>query len=214
MRCVIVGAAAIANYEKIKTYLKADDFFVFCDGGLSHAAALRVTPNLIVGDFDSHPCPDPATSAEIIKLPREKDDTDSFFAVKEAVRRGFKDLLLLGVIRQRFDHSMVNISILLYLKKLGLSALLLDDYSEMEVIGGDLEDRDNRSAAIPDSFSYFSLLCIAGDVSNVTIRNAKFPLEKGSIKSDYQYATSNEVIPGKTAQVSVENGYILLIKVF
>ena len=84
----------------------------------------------------------------------------------------------------------------------------------MEVIGGDLEDRDNRPAAIPDSFSYFSLLCIAGDVSNVTIRNAKFPLEKGSIKSDYQYATSNEVIPGKTAQVSVENGYILLIKVF
>ena len=63
-------------------------------------------------------------SAEIIQLPCEKNDTDVFFAVKEALRRGFTDFVLVGVIGQRFDHSLVNISVLLYLQKNGASGVV------------------------------------------------------------------------------------------
>ncbi len=205
VRCVIIGAAEISNYSRIKSYLRPDDFIIACDGGLDHAEKLGIQPNLIIGDFDSHERPQ--TSIEIIQLPCEKDDTDSFYACKEAIRRGFKDFLLLGVIGQRFDHSLVNISLLLYLQKEGKKALLLDDYSEMQIVGTD-------PVQIPDSFSYFSLLCVAGDVSGVTIKNAKYPLEGASIQTSYQYACSNEVLPGQTALVSVEKGLLLLIKIF
>ena len=204
-RCVIIGAATILNYDRVKSYLRPDDFFIFCDGGLNHAEKLGVKPDLIVGDFDSHIRP--RTSTEIIQLPREKDDTDSFFACKEGARRGFSDFLLIGMLGQRFDHSLVNISILLYLKKLGKQGLLVDDYSEMEILSSEV-------LKIPEKFAYFSLLCIAGDVSGVNIKNAKYPLENGIIKSDFQYACSNEVLPSKTAEVSVENGWLLLVKVF
>ena len=81
-RCVIFGAAKIQNYEQIKKNLLPDDFFVFCDGGLAHSKELKIEPDLIVGDFDSFEKPD--TNSETIVLPCEKDDTDSFFAVKEA----------------------------------------------------------------------------------------------------------------------------------
>ena len=67
---------------------------------------------------------------------------------------------------------------------------------------------------IPDSFSYFSLLCVAGDVSGVTIKNAKYPIENAAIQTSYQYACSNEVLPGKTALVNVEKGILLLIKIY
>ena len=205
VRCVIIGAVEISNYSRIKSYLRPDDFYICCDAGLDHAENLGIKPNLIIGDFDSHE--KPQTKIETIQLPCEKDDTDSFYACKEAIRRGFNDFLLLGVIGQRFDHSLVNISLLLYLQKEGKKALLIDDYSEMQLVGTD-------PVQIPDSFSYFSLLCVAGDVSGVTIKNAKYPIENAAIQTSYQYACSNEVLPGKTALVNLEKGILLLIKIY
>ena len=95
-RCVIVGGADINNYEYIKSCLRNDDFIVFCDSGLKHLESLRVNPGLIVGDFDSHD--NPHLGVETIVLPCEKDDTDTVFAVKEAIKRGFDDFLLIGVV--------------------------------------------------------------------------------------------------------------------
>ncbi len=95
-RCVIVGGADINNYEYIKSCLRNGDFIVFCDSGLKHLESLQVNPGLIVGDFDSHD--NPHLGVETIVLPCEKDDTDTVFAVKEAIKRGFDDFLLIGVV--------------------------------------------------------------------------------------------------------------------
>ena len=131
-RCVIVGGADINNYEYIKSCLYNDDFIVFCDSGLKHLEFLQVKPGLIVGDFDSHD--NPHLDIETIVLPCEKDDTDTVFAVKEAIKRGFDDFLLIGVVGARLDHTLGNLSILLYLDSLGKKGKIIDDYSEMEII--------------------------------------------------------------------------------
>ena len=46
------------------------------------------------------------------------------------------------------------------------------------------------------------------------IKNAKYPLGKGTITSDYQYGVSNEVLPGQTAEVTLEKGVLLLVMVW
>ena len=204
-RCVIISNANINNYSRIKQYLKETDFFIFCDGGLKHREKLGVEPNLIVGDFDSHPKPN--LPIETIVLPCEKDDTDTVYAVKEAINRGYSDFLLIGVIGERFDHSLGNISILVMLKSLSMTVKIVDDYSEMELV-------TKNPVYIEKSFSYFSLLNITGKANGINIRNAKYPLENGTINCDYQYGISNEVLPNKTAEVWVEDGSLLLIKVF
>ena len=48
----------------------------------------------------------------------------------------------------------------------------------------------------------------------ITIRGAKYPLEGGEIRSDYQYGISNEVLTGKTAVISLLEGCLLLLKVY
>ena len=204
-RCVIVGGAGIREYQQIRKSLRGDDWFVYCDGGLRHVQELGREPNLIVGDFDSHEQPE--TDTEMIVLPREKDDTDTVYAVKEAVRRGFREFLLIGVIGERFDHTFGNVSLLLYLDALGIPACILDDYSEMRIVS-------RETAEVKDDCSWFSLLNISGTAKGITILNAKYPLEDGEITSEYQYGISNEVLPGKTACVSVREGQLLLVKVF
>jgi len=208
-RCVIVAAGQILDYERAKSFLLPDDLFVFCDDGLRHAEGLGVMPSVIVGDFDS--CDAELLSkwsnrCEIIRLPREKDDTDTLFAVKLAVERGYSDFILLGAMGGRFDHALGNVSILLYLNGLGKKAILVDDYSIMKVVG-------REPLYIEDNCSYFSVLTVAGDVSGVNIKNAKYPLENAKLAADFQLGISNEVLPGKVVKVSVESGRVLVVVV-
>lgn len=203
-RCVIVGGADINNYCFIREKLHADDYVVFCDCGLKHLEPLQVKPDLIVGDFDSHE--NPQLDTETIVLPCEKDDTDTVFAVREAVRRGFDDFLLIGVIGSRLDHTLGNVSILLYLDSLGKKGCIIDDYSEMELVS-------DKSVSICDQYAFFSLLNISGCARGITVVGAKYPLEDSEITCEYQYGISNEVLRGETATVSVKQGKLLLIKI-
>lgn len=203
-RCVVIGGAAIKDHQAVWEYLNPDDFNIFCDSGLFHQEALGIEPHLIVGDFDSHE--NPHLNVETIVLPCEKDDTDTVYAVKEAVKRGFDNFLLLGAAGGRLDHTLGNLSILLSLHAQGKRALLLDDYSEMEVVG-------REPAYIDDSFPFFSLLNISGTARGVSIEDAKYPLRDAEIPCTYQYGVSNEVLPGRWARVSVEEGELLLVRV-
>ena len=203
-RCVIVGGADINNYSFIREKLCADDYVVFCDSGLKHLEQLQARPSLIVGDFDSHE--NPRLDVETIILPCEKDDTDTVFAVKEAIKRGFDEFLLIGVVGARLDHTLGNVSILLYLDSLGKKGCIIDDYSEMEIVS-------EMPVSITDDYSFFSLLNITGCAKGITITGAKYPLADAEISCEYQYGVSNEVLPGETATVSVEQGKLLLLKV-
>ena len=203
-RCVIIGGAEITRYDQVKSYLSTGDYAIYCDSGLRHREALELAPDLIVGDFDSHP--DPRLPVETITLPREKDDTDTVYAVKEALKRGFEDFLLLGVVGGRLDHSLGNVSILLYLDALGKRGLIVDDYSEMEIVS-------RQEAEVGPEFPYFSLLNISGTARGITLENAKYPLKDAEIRCDYQYGVSNEPLPGKTARICLKEGQLLLIRV-
>ncbi len=204
-RCIIVGGADINNYGFIREQICADDFVIFCDSGLKHLEHLQLQPSLIVGDFDSHE--NPHLEVETIVLPCEKDDTDTVYAVKEAISRGFDKFLLIGVVGARLDHTLGNISILLYLDSLGMEGCIIDDYSEMEIVS-------DKPVSISDQYAFFSLLNITGYAKDITITGAKYPLAGAEISSEYQYGVSNEVLPGDKATVSVKDGRVLLIKIY
>ena len=204
-RCVIVSGAPIGDYARIRGYLREGDFYIFCDGGLRHREGLGVKADLVVGDFDSHEKPGDGT--ETIALPREKDDTDTVAAAREAVRRGFDEFLLAGAAGGRMDHTIGNLSLLLWLAGQGKKAVLADDWSDIRAVG-------REKVLIPDSVKYFSLLNIGGTARGIDITGAKYPLQDGEIRSDWQYGISNEVIPGGTAAVSVREGSLLLMRIY
>ncbi len=204
-RCVIVGGADISCPGRVTAFLREGDFVICCDSGLRHTGVLGALPDLIVGDFDSHE--DPHSDIETIRLPVAKDDTDTVYAAKEGMKRGFRDFLLIGVTGERLDHTLVNVYLLTLLADHGCRGLIVDDFSEMELI------EQGETARISCDYPYFSLLAMEGPARGVTIRNAKFPLEDATIGPGYQYATSNEALPGMTAEVNIKEGRLLLIKI-
>lgn len=202
-RCVIVGGADIANYARVRSFLKDDDFIVYCDSGLKHMEALGRKPSLIVADFDSYD--DPHMDVETITLPVAKDDTDTVYAMHEGIRRGYTEFLIIGAIGARLDHTLVNVYILTALENSGCRGMIVDDYSEMELV--------TDKAYVSDVYPFFSLVAMEGAARGVTIKDAKFEIEDAVIGPDYQYATSNEPLPGRTSEITVKDGRLLLIKI-
>ena len=203
MKCVIIGAVPITDGEFMKKYIQAGDFIIACDGGLDNAERLGVTPSLIIGDFDSHKRPE--TDIETIVLPCEKDDTDTVYAIKEALRRGYRDFILLGVTGARLDHTLGNVYALYMLKNAGADATIADEACEMLLV-------DSTPVYVTNEFDYFSLLNIIGNARGITIEGAKYNLKDAEITPDYQYGVSNEVA-GDRAKITVTDGSLLLIKV-
>lgn len=203
-RIVIVGGADIKNPLWIKKQLKADDFVVYCDSGLKHRETLEREPDLIVGDFDSHV--DPGLPVETIALPEEKDDTDTFYAAKVALERGFADFVLLGVLGGRMDHSLGNLALLHHLIQQGANAVIYDDYSRVRMITQEVD--------LADDSDYFSLFSWGGPVTGLTIQGAKYPLENSTLLPSEALGVSNEVLPGQVAKITIETGVLIVIEVY
>ena len=201
-RAVVIAGGEIISYERVRSFLKPEDYYIFCDSGLFHKEGLNVEPDLIIGDFDSHEKVD--TGSEIITLPEMKDDTDSLSGVKLALKRGFKDFLLLGMTGRRMDHTLCNLYLLSYIKSHHGRALIVDDWSEMEVV-------EKEEVFISDTYAYFSLIAWRGRCEGVNIENALYPLSSAVIEPEYQYGISNEPLKGGS-RVWVEKGALLLIK--
>ena len=203
-RCVIVGAAHIGRYGSVIPYLRGTDFFIYCDAGLKHEAALGHKADLIIGDFDS--TENPLRDTETVILPHVKDDTDTVYAAKEGMRRGFTEFLLLGVIGGRLDHTLGNIAILNMLESSGCHGVIVDDHSDMEIISG-------KPAYVTDKYPYFSLLNVTGVCRKVTVKNALYPLDNAELTTDFPLGVSNEPLKGKTAEITVGEGRALLVRV-
>lgn len=71
MRCVILSACPVS--PELKRLLRPDDFIIACDAGYRNCAPLGCKPNIILGDFDTAPCP-VQQNDDIIVLPHVKDD--------------------------------------------------------------------------------------------------------------------------------------------
>ena len=68
---------------------------IAADSGQITAEKCGIVPHIIAGDFDSSPLPE-NTPAQIVRVPSEKDDTDTMLACDIAIRRGARSITILG----------------------------------------------------------------------------------------------------------------------
>ena len=131
-RCVIISACPVS--ASLASALRPGDTIIACDAGYRNCAPLHCRPDIIVGDFDTAPCPAQEGDDTII-LPHVKDDTDTEYAAKLASEKGFDEALLLGVLGgRRLEHTLANLCTGLGLEQRGVRATLLDERSRITFV--------------------------------------------------------------------------------
>lgn len=200
--CVIISGAPEQDIDYYRSLISSR--FVICaDSGYQKCLALDINPQLIVGDFDSSETPSDA-KCEVITLPVRKNDTDTFFAVKEAVKRGFDDILLLGAIGSRLDHTYSNILALSYCADRNVHAVMLNKSNRLRVL-------TEGCTFEKDGYAHFSLFALFGDCVGLTTRGTEYDLTDYTLSPSNPLAQSNS-IKGDRAQINFKSGKILLIQ--
>ena len=204
MRCIIFSGANIFDYDFIASYIDSNDFIICADSGIRHAEKLGLRADILIGDFDSADKIDRNMYSEIITLPCEKDDTDTFAAAKIAVEKGAGEVVIFGAIGSRMDHTLGNIFTLEYLHNQGICARIINEKNEIGIIKNEtlsIRKREN---------SFLSLIPLDEKVGSVSISGVKYPLENATIYRDKTLAISNEFYDD-VAKISVNDGTLLYI---
>lgn len=198
-RCVILSAVPVGDWAK--ELIQPTDYIIACDAGYRNAESLDVVPNLVLGDFDSAPEPE----GNPLVLPTEKNDTDTHYAARLAVQKGFGEVLMLGALGgERFEHSLANLSTGLWLSKQGVHTELADRFCKIQYVLP-----DHPVELQHDDTMFFSLFPMDGKARGITITGAKYSLQDAELCSDYPLGVSNET-KGTTC-ISLKTGSLLLI---
>ena len=196
--CVIFCAA---GFDALALPIDSTDFLLAADGGLQHLQKLGLTPDGIIGDFDSL-----GYVPEGAKVfPVEKDDTDAMLAVRQGLDMGYRKFLLYGSLDgPRLDHTVANFQTLQYLADHGARGYLIGETYIVTVV-------KNGSVRFPDrARGIISVFCMGSPARGVSIDGLQYTLEGGSLTAGFPLGVSNHFV-GREATVSVENGSLLVL---
>ncbi len=203
MRCVIISGSPDTNVEEIKSLCTSDDFIVCADSGYSFAKKAGLTPNLIIGDFDSLKEELPQNT-EVVKLNTHKDDTDTEHCVMECIRRGYKDFLLLGSIGGRTDHTFANIATLAFLSEYKYNGIARNNGEEIRILKEGSYEMNNKKGLI---FSVFPYGC---ESVNVTYKGAEYMLNNKTLTYNVSRGISNVFVDDE-AEITINRGRAILL---
>lgn len=204
MRAFIYTGGPVRT-EFITEHPKAEDLRIAADSGYHTARALGERLDLLLGDFDSIGSIPEDTDLELYRVPAEKDFTDTQLAVEIALERGAEEIILIGGLSGRLDHTLSTLAILEELHRQGVYAIITDGQSRARYLRA-------SSTLIPRSpYTYLSLIAVDEVVKGVDIRGCRYPLKNATLYRHRQFAVSNEITEN-LAFIAVKKGGIYLIE--
>ncbi|MCF6269242.1 MAG: thiamine diphosphokinase [Melioribacteraceae bacterium] len=206
MKSCIIIANGKSPKSKVVKYLKENgaEYIIAVDGGANSAYKLGITPNCIIGDFDSIKPKVKvyfSDKSEIIKNERQ-DNTDVEKALELAIKMKYETVYLLGGTGDRMDHSICNLGIVLkYFNRIRIILLhgktILHPYSKdvtLETIAG-------------ETISLYAF----DDKTRITSEGLKYQLTNAKLRFGKNESTSNAAL-GNEVNLKVNEGIIFVIR--
>ena len=198
--CIVFGAG---EYDAQTPDLPEDRLIIAADGGYAKCLSLGLTPDLVIGDFDSL-CKVPDLS-NLVRLPVEKDVTDMRAAVDLGLEQGCKVFHLYGGMGGRPDHTLANYAILTKFSQEKIPVFL---YGEGYVITAVTDGTLTLAGGRGETVSVFSW---TDRSEGVTLRGLKYPLENAVLINTEALGVSNSFTQ-ESAVVSVKHGTLLVMR--
>lgn len=181
------------------------DYIIAADGGQNRAREFGLHPDCVIGDFDSTTLNEDFDCL-YITYPAEKDLTDTEAALTHALEKGCRNVILLGGMGGRLDHTMGNI---------GLLDKYYSAFDHMEFIDGknkmELLKDSGRTLKRDARYKYFGLVSLNAEASGIDIRGAKYELTGASLERASTLGVSNE-FSEDTVEICVREGTLLIVR--
>jgi len=211
-KCCIISAGDV-NLALLGKSKNEYSLFIAADGGYDKALLANITPDLLIGDFDSISqgivsnvqTTTSETSLQVIRHPIEKDYSDTHLAIEEGLKQGFTHFDVYGALGgDRFSHSIANLQTLCTMKSKGASVTLKGMHETVFLL------KKETLILHPTIGSSFSVFSLSDKTTGVTIKGAKYPLENDTLTNSFPLGVSNQSI-SDTVEISVNDGFLLVI---
>ncbi len=175
------------------------------DGGIAHAEALGLMPELWLGDFNSS---SPELDEKYADVPRSvfpaaKDMTDGELALNEAYRLGATEVVLCGAFGgARTDHTLLHLTMATAYAAKGRKLILSSGTEEAHPLVAGTYDFDFADGTL------FSIVAFS-QLSGLFIEGARWPLENMELSFGSSLTVSNAVCGN--LHVSLHSGKAILI---
>ena len=196
-KCFIVGASK--DSQEIFEYSK-NDYIIAADGGYDFLVNNNMRGDLLIGDLDS--IKSKVSFKNTIVLPKEKDESDLNRCIGEAIRLGYKELIIYGAMGGRIDHSIAAIQDSSGYSKMNVEITFKYKEKTLRILR-------NSTFEIERESGYISIFAIEKS-SGVSISNLKYEITNKDLTPDFALGLSNEFI-NKKATISVKDGCLLIV---
>ena len=184
-RCFVFAAGSFFGLRERPV---PGDFLIAADAGYRICLQEGISPDLILGDFDSMPPPEGVGCLR--RLPVEKDDTDTLAALKAGLEQGCDTFYIYGGTGgNRLDHTLANLQSLLFLRRRGARGLLYGDGLVWTVL-------ENESLTIKKTVEWglLSVFCLGDRAEGVDEEGVQYPLKDAVLTPDFPLGVSNHIL--------------------
>jgi thiamine pyrophosphokinase len=208
MRAVIIAGGQTEG-EGWQRWVRADDWIIGADGGAARALAWGLVPDLVIGDMDSLPesarsCLE-ARGCRFVEHPRAKDQTDLELALQFAVEEGAREIVVMGALGGRIDHTLANVLLLALPSLTGVSIRLAEGEQEA------LLARSGETIRLEGApGELVSLLPLGGDAHGISTQGLAWALHGDTLHFGSSRGVSNEMTSTE-ARVQVGEGRLLVV---
>jgi thiamine pyrophosphokinase len=207
MKAAILSNGDLADAEKLKQMLPKFDLVICCDGGIRHLKDLNLSPDVIVGDFDSVDSSLLQTYIDqgipTLRFPKDKDKTDTQIAVETALQKGADSIVLLGALGSRWDHSYANVMLLVKLAQMGIDGMILHSHNRILV--------SNKVFRLTGNLGQFvSLLPLGENVKIQSTRGLHYPVTDQEMPLEQPYGISN-YFTEEEVEVRITSGWLMAV---
>jgi thiamine pyrophosphokinase len=197
--CYVVGAGEDCGLDFTPC---PGDYVIAADGGLLCLERAGINADLVIGDFDTlGRRPD---HHNVITLQREKDDTDTFAAVRQGIGLGYGRFCIYGGTGGRMEHTLANLQMLAYLSARGMRGVLVGREQCFTAV------TDGTLWFPPRAGGFLSVFSLSDRSAGVYLRGLKFPLTDAVVTNIFPIGVSNE-FTGAESEVTVAHGTLLVV---
>lgn len=197
-RCFIFAAG---TFYGLRERPASGDLVIAADAGYRICLEAGVRPDLLVGDFDSMEAP--ADFAQVLRLPVEKDDTDTLAALKAGLEQSCDTFYIYGGTGgKRLDHTLANLQSLLFLRRRGARGYLYDNDFVWTVM-------ENEALTVKRGVEWalFSAFCLGDRAEGVDEEGFQYPLKDAVLAPDFPLGVSNHILE-PSARITVRKGVL------